>query len=121
MLRVLSVLAVLAFAVPAQARKVTLAFDAVYTHAQVVDNAPAGDSVGDRQVAGGDLRDVTGKKVGTSTAPGPAAPVTGASASLARHVRATSTTRGRSRAQPALCAGHMAVAWSTTRQRTTQS
>jgi hypothetical protein len=65
MLRVLTVLAVLAFAVPAQARKVTLAFDAVYTHAQVVDNAPAGDSVGDRQVAGGDLRDITGKKVGT--------------------------------------------------------
>jgi hypothetical protein len=65
MLRVLTVLGVLAFAVPAQARSVTLAYDAVYTHAQVVDNAPAGDSVGDRQVAGGNLRDVTGKKVGT--------------------------------------------------------
>jgi hypothetical protein len=65
MTRVLAAVAVLAFAASAQARRVTLAYDAVYTHATVVDNAPAGDSVGDRQVAGGSLRDIAGRKVGT--------------------------------------------------------
>ena len=42
-----------------------MAYDAVYTHATVVDTAPAGDSVGDRQVAGGTLHAYGGRRVGT--------------------------------------------------------
>jgi hypothetical protein len=66
MARVLASLAVLCLtASAAQARTVTLAYDAVYAHATVVDNAPAGDSVGDRQVASGSLHAYGGRRVGT--------------------------------------------------------
>ena len=65
MARLSLALVVLAFAPVAQARTVTLAYDAVYAHATVVDNAPAGDSVGDRQVADGSLHAYGGKRVGT--------------------------------------------------------
>lgn len=64
MARLAVALALLAFAPGAQARTVTLAYDAVYAHETVVDSAPAGDSVGDRQVADGSLRDLAGTNVG---------------------------------------------------------
>ena len=48
----------------AHARSVTLVFDAVYRHAKIVDVAPAGDSVGDKQVVSGILRDAAGNRVG---------------------------------------------------------
>jgi hypothetical protein len=66
MVRALAALAVLGLtASAAQARTVTLAYDAVYAHATVIDNAPAGDSVGDRQVASGSLHAYGGRRVGT--------------------------------------------------------
>jgi hypothetical protein len=55
----------LGFATAAQARTVTLAYDAAFSHAQIVDKAPAGDSAGDRQVVSGTLREAGGRKVGT--------------------------------------------------------
>jgi hypothetical protein len=65
MTRLLAPLAVLVLAAPAQARTVTLAYDAIYSHAQVVDSAPAGDSVGDRQVVSGKLHSYGGRMVGS--------------------------------------------------------
>lgn len=59
------VLAVLALAAPAKAGTVTLAYDAVYSHARIDDAPPAGDSVGDRQVVDGTLHVVGGRRVGT--------------------------------------------------------
>lgn len=65
MTRLLAPLAVLVLATPAQARTVTLAYDAVYSHAQIIDRAPAGDSVGDRQVVSGRLHSYGGRTVGS--------------------------------------------------------